>query len=187
MHRILVALSTILLTAVLAACSSLPVQALFGDEVSFSQAQLQASLDRTFPKRYERLGGLLEVRLTNPRLRLPAGSQRLAMDVDIDVDGLGRMNERDGTLTLTSGLRFDAATRGLHLDAPTIDRLDMPALGGTLGGSARGLLNDWLADYARDEPVHRFDDSLVERLGARRINATRIDNGRIVLDLGPDR
>lgn len=187
MHRAFLVACATAIAVLLAACGSLPVQALFGNEVSFSQAQLQASLDRSFPKRYERLGGLLEVRLTNPRLRLPAGSQRLAMDVDIDVDGLGRMNERDGTLTLTSGLRFDAATRGLHLDAPTIDRLEMPALGGTLGGSARGLLNDWLADYARAEPIHRFDDSLVERLGARRINATRIDNGRIVLDLGPDR
>lgn len=187
MHRALVVLSAVLFSMLLAACSSLPVQALFGDEVSFSQAQLQASLDRSFPKRYERLGGLVELRLTNPRLRLPTNGDRLAMDVDIDVDGLGRMNERDGTLTLSSGLRFDPATRGLHLEAPTIDRLEMAALGGVMGDSARGVLNRWLVDYARDEPIHRFDDSLIERLGARRIQATRIDNGRIVLDLGPDR
>lgn len=185
MHRAIALIAGLLLALTLAACSSLPVQALFGDEVSFTQSQLQASLDRSFPKRYERLGGLVEVRLLHPRLRLPTGGNRLAMDVDIDVDGLGRAGDTDGTLTLTSGLRFDPGTRGLHLDAPTIDRLDMPALGGTLGGSARGLLNEWLADYARDEPVHRFDDSLIERLGARRIQATRIDNGRIVLDLGP--
>lgn len=181
--RILFASLTALL---LAACGSLPVQALLGDQLSFSQSQLQASLDRSFPKRYERLGGLVEVRLTNPRLRLPGGG-RLAMDVDVDVAGLGRINESDGTLTLTSGVRFDPATRGLHLEEPAIEHLDMPALGGVLGGNARGYLNRWLADYARDEPIHRFDASLIERLGARRIAATRIEAGRVVLDLGTSR
>jgi hypothetical protein len=32
--------------------------------------------------------------------------------------------------------------------------------------------------------VYSFDNSLVERIGARRIDATLIDNGRIVLRMG---
>lgn len=168
----------------LAACGSLPVSALLGDEVSFSQAQLQQSLDRNFPKKYERLGGLLEVKLMRPRLTIPQGGNRLRMEVDIDVDGLGRMEQPDGTLALTSGLRFDPATRGLHLDAPSIERLDMPAFGGAMGSGVREFVNSWLVDYARDEPVHRFDGNLIERLGARRIDATRIADGRVTLELG---
>lgn len=174
----------LLVIGLLSACGSLPMAALLGDSVSFSQAQLQQSLERSFPKRYERLGGLVEVRLLRPRLTIPAGGNRLRLELDLDVDGLGRMEQPDGTVALTSGLRFDPATRGLHLDAPSIERLDMPALGGSLGGSARELVNNWLVDYARDEPVHRFDGNLVERIGARRIDATRIADGRVTLQLG---
>ena len=50
--------------------------------------------------------------------------------------------------------------------------------------SARGVLNSWLADYARDEPVYRFDNSLLDSLGARRIGSTDIQNGLVVVHLG---
>ena len=59
----------------------------------------------------------------------------------------------------------------------------MPALGGAMNGTGRELINRWLADYARDEPVYKFDDSLMQRLGSRRIGATTIDNGLVVVHL----
>lgn len=184
MRLLLPRFALLLVVGVLSACGSLPMAALLGDNVSFSQAQLQQSLERSFPKRFEKLGGLVEVRLLRPRLSIPAGGNRLRLELDLDVDGLGRMEQPDGTVALTSGLRFDPATRGLHLDAPSIESLDVPALGGGLRGTARDLVNSWLVDYARDEPVHRFDGNLIERIGARRIDATRIADGRVTLDLG---
>ena len=53
-----------------------------------------------------------------------------------------------------------------------------------MNSTARGLLNSWLADYARDEPVYRFDNSLLDRLGSRRIGRTDIENGQVVVHLG---
>jgi len=176
-----------LLAALLVAgCSTLnAVGALLGNQVTFSQPQLQQALNRNFPKHYDKLGGLVSVTLLNPRLSIPQGSDRLRLDFDLGLGALGSDSSRpSGRFALTSALRFDPTTRGLHLQNPTIDSIDVPTLGGVMNSSARGLLNSWLADYARDEPVYRFDNNLLDRLGARRIGSTEIENGLVVVHLG---
>ena len=177
---------TLLASLLLAGCSTLAaVGALLGNEVTFTQLQLQQSLNRHFPRRYEKLGGLVSITLLNPRLSIPQGSDRLRMDFDLGLGALGSdSSQPGGHFALTSALRFDPVTRGLLLDNPSLENVDVPALGGVMGASTRGLLNSWLTDYARDEPVYRFDNSLLERLGARRIGSTQIQNGAVVVQLG---
>jgi len=179
-------LAVLLATLLVAGCSTLnAVSALLGNEVTFTQPQLQQSLNRNFPKHYDKLGGLVSVTLLNPRLSIPQGSNRLRLDFDLGLGALGSDSSRPtGRFALTSALRFDPSTRGLHLLDPNIESVDVPALGGAMTSSARGLLNSWLVDYARDEPVYRFDNNLLDRLGARRIGSTDIDNGMVVVRLG---
>src|SRR5688572_16481899 len=169
----------------LAGCSTLnAVTALLGNQVNFTQPQLQQSLDRNFPKHYDKLGGLVSMTLLNPRLSIPQGSSRLRLDFDLGVGALGGDSSRpDGHFALTSALRWDSGTRGLHLLDPALEAVDVPALGGVMNSSARGLLNTWLAQYARDEPVYRFDNSLLDRLGSRRIGRTDIENGQVTVHL----
>lgn len=170
----------------LAGCSSLgAVSALLGDRIDFTQPQLQRALERNFPKHYERYGGLVSMTLLNPRLSIPSGSRRLRLDFDVGVGALGSDSSRpNGRFALTSALRYDSATRGLHLDSPSIEHVEVPTLGGVMNATARGLLNTWLADYARNEPVYRFDNTLLDRLGARRVGRTEIDQGKVVVHLG---
>ncbi|MFC5577449.1 DUF1439 domain-containing protein [Lysobacter niabensis] len=170
----------------LAGCSTLnAVTALLGNQVNFTQPQLQQSLDRNFPKHYDKLGGLVSMTLLNPHLSIPQGSNRLRLDFDLGIGALGSDSSRpSGHFALTSALRYDPTTRGLHLQEPTIEQVDVPSLGGVMNSSARGLLNNWLAGYARDEPVYRFDNSLLDRLGSRRIGRTDIENGQVVVRLG---
>ncbi|MFP7722025.1 DUF1439 domain-containing protein [Lysobacter sp. A3-1-A15] len=175
-----------LAAALLAACSTLgAVGALLGNQVNFTQPQLQASLDRNFPKEYDKLGGLVSMTLMNPRLSIPQGSNRLRLDFDVGIGALGRESTRSrGRFALTSALRWDPSTRGLHLQDPSIESVDVPALGGVMNTTSRQLLNSWLSDYARDEPVYRFDNTLLDRIGARRIGSTEIANGQVVVNLG---
>ena len=170
----------------LAGCSTLnAVTALLGNQVNFTQPQLQQSLDRNFPKHYDKLGGLVSMTLLNPRLSIPQGSNRLRLDFDLGIGALGSDSSRpNGHFALTSALRYDPTTRGLHLQEPTIEQVNVPALGGMMNSSARGLLNNWLAGYARDEPVYRFDNSLLDRLGSRRVGRTDIESGQVVVHLG---
>jgi hypothetical protein len=173
----------VLAAVALAACASMG--ALLGDSVSFTAPQLQSYLDRRFPRDYEQLGGLVTLSVLNPRLSIPAGSDRLRLEFDIGFGALGSDSRTpSGRLALTSGLRYDPGTRGLHLDAPVLESADVPRLGGAMSGNGRELVNRWLADYAREEPVYQLDAGLLERIAARRIDATTIANGQVTVQLG---
>ena len=182
MRRIAVVFA-ILVAALLAACSSLGSAVLLGRDISFTAPQLQAQLDRNFPRDYKKLGGLVSISLLNPRLSLPGGG-RLQLDFDLGLAGMGGSSRNGaGHFALQSGLRFDAGTRGLHLDNPEIVNVDVPALGGAMNGTARSMLNSWLLDYAREAPVYQLDDTTLGRIASRRIERVNIDPGVITLKL----
>ena len=179
----IVLLATCMVALALAGCSTL-VAGLLGNEVAFTAPQLQHYLDRRFPRDYDKLGGLVTLTVLNPRLSIPQGSQRLRLDFDVGFGAMGRDSHAPaGHFAVASGLRYDFNTRGLHLDQPTLESIDVPSMGGALNANGRDLVNRWLADYARDEPVYRFDDSLLQRLGSRRIGSTTIQDGLVVVHL----
>jgi hypothetical protein len=166
----------------LAGCTTL--SALIGNQVTFTTPQLQAQLDRRFPRDYDKLGGLVTLRVMRPRLSIPEGTSRLRLDFDFGIGGLGMDSASTaGHFALQSALRFDPSTRGLHLADPEIVGIDVPALGGALNASARSALNTWLVDYAKQEPVYRLDDNAWGRLAGRRIGETTIGDGVVTLHL----
>ncbi|WP_197427181.1 DUF1439 domain-containing protein [Noviluteimonas gilva] len=168
--------------AALTACTT--ISALVGNQVSFTEPQLQRYLDRQFPRDYEKLGGLVTLRVMHPRLTIPQNSNRLQMDFDVGFGGLGMNTETTaGHFALQSGLRFDPSTRGLHLVNPELIDVDVPALGGAMTAPARSAINTWLVDYAKQEPVYRLDDNAWGTLAGRRIGETTIGDGKIVLHL----
>lgn len=183
---IAVLVATMLVTAMLvAACSTLgAVGALLGNSVAFTAPQLQGYLDRRFPRDYDKLGGLVQLTVLNPRLSIPQGSSRLRLDFDVGFGALGRDSRNPaGHFAVVSGLRWDPRTRGLHLDAPALESVDVPQLGGAMNATGRDLVNRWLADYARDEPVYEFEPGLWQQIASRRIDATTIENGQVVVHL----
>lgn len=181
------ALSTFaLITLMAVGCSTLStLGAMLGSQVTFTQPQLQNALDRDFPKQVDQLGGLVSLRLTNPTLSIPHNSSRLRLDFDVRLSAMGSSNlASSGHFALSSGLRFDRRTRGLHLQDPVIESLDIPALSGVMSGTSGELISLWMADYAREEAVYRLDSSLLNRISSRRIESTDIERGLVVVNLG---
>lgn len=153
--------------------------------MTFTQQEIQQRLITRFPRDYKQLGGLVNVTLMNPRLSIPPGERRLRVDFDVAVGALGtRSRSPDGRFTLTSALRYDPASRGLHLFEPRIEGIEVAALGGRMNDTFRGTLNEWLSDWAKNEPIYQFDNTLIGRMGSRRVEGTRIENGEVVVDLG---
>lgn len=168
----------------LVGCSSLgALGALLGDQITITPSQIQQQLDRKFPRDYDKLGGLVSVTLAHPRVGIAVGGRQLELAFDYGIGALGSSGAPTGHFSLTTGLRYDPSTRGLHFDQPRLGTLVAPG-GGMLGeGATRVLIDRLLADYAEREPVYRFDDSLVDRIGARRIDAATIENDAVVVYL----
>jgi hypothetical protein len=167
------------------ACSTIgAVSAWLNNEVAFTPSQLQHSLDKRFPRTFDKLGGLVEVTLANPRVSIPPGDSRLRLEFDVGMGALGSEGAPTGHLALASGLRYDPATQGLHLVDPDLQQFDLPGSGTLLKGGARGVVNSLLADYARTEPVYRLDPDLLAKLpSGKRIGMVGIDRGVVVVHL----
>ena len=52
-----------------------------------------------------------------------------------------------------------------------------------MNDNARSMLNSWLLDYARQEPVYRLDNNALGRMASQRIRAVDIDPGTVTLRL----
>lgn len=184
MRRPLTLLPVLVLLLAATACTSLGVMsAWLNDQVAFTAPQLQRQLDTRFPRTFDKLGGLVSVTLDQPRLTMPRGERRLRLDFDIGVDGVGA-DSRPGHLALVSGLRYDPATRGLHLQDPELLQFDLPGSNALLQGGARGVVNRLLAEYARSEPIYRLDDDLLSKLPAgKRVGDVDVTDGRVVVHL----
>jgi len=173
------------LLLLLAGCSTLgALSAWLDDQVALTPAQLQRYIDRRFPRDFDKLGGLVTVTLANPRVSIPPGDSRIRLEFDVGLGALGGEGRTSGRLALASGLRYEPATQGLHLDAPELLQFDIPGAGELLRGGSRAIVNSLLAEYARSEPVYRLDEDLLAKLPAgRRIGAVAIERGTVVVHL----
>ncbi len=114
-----------------ALCSALPAAAgfnLWTNEYTLSLQELQAALQRKFPYNY-RYKLLVDVRLTNPKLRLDATNNRVTTEMDATINNPLMLDQPfNGTLALNSGLRYDSAQRAVLLEKPAVERFDVEGM-----------------------------------------------------------
>lgn len=179
------ALLAVALVAVLPACSSLPaVQAALLNRVALGEDDLQGYLDQRFPQDYAQLGGLLTLTVLQPKVRIPASGNRLHIDFDVGLGGVGIGDDApDGHIAITSGLRFDAGTQALYLEDPRLESAELPMVGSRMNATGRELINGWLRDWARREALYRLDARHRAQLGDRRVSGTLIEDGKVVVKL----
>jgi len=150
-----------------------------GRQLTVGTSDVQDYLDGSFPRTQKALGGLLALTVSEPHLTLPQGN-RLDLGFALAM-AAGGTSMPVGKVQISSGLRYDAQTQGFHLDQPTVDRFNPAMAGGELDSSTRSLLNSWLADYARREPIYKIDPTIARVMGALQVQSVGIENGRIAV------
>ena len=168
------------LVLILASTSALAA-ATQDNELSIDAPRIQQYLAGEFPCDYEALGGLFTLTARDPVLTIPATGQRLRMAFSASASSAGGGDTPVGRIHMSSGLRYDPRDSALYLDQPTLDEMQPASSGQRIDEQTRLLLNLWLTDYARKEPLYKLDPALVATLGGVRVESTRIENGRIVV------
>jgi hypothetical protein len=151
------------------------------NELGVSAAQVQQYLGAAFPQNYEALGGLFTLTARDPELSIPATGQRLQMAFTASASSAGGADTPVGRIRMSSGLRYDPAAYAIYLEQPTLDEMQPASSGQRVDEQTRVLLNLWLADYARKEPLYELDPAMIAQLGGVQVESTRIENGRIVV------
>ena len=150
------------------------------NELTVATPQVQQYLDSAFPREYDALGGLFTLTARDPKLTIPPSGERLLMSFSASAASSGGADTPVGRIEMSSGLRFDPQDNALYLDQPTVDNVK-PASGQRVDEQTRVLLNLWLADYARKEPLYKLDPALVATLGTVKVESAGIENGHIVV------
>lgn len=151
------------------------------NEITVATPQVQQYLDSAFPREYDALGGLFTLTARDPKLTIPSSGERLLMAFSASATSGGGADTPVGRIEMSSGLRFDPQDNALYLDQPTVDNVKPASSGQGVDEQTRVLLNLWLADYARKEPLYKLEPALVATLGTVKVESARIQNGNIVV------
>lgn len=151
-----------------------------GRQLSVGAPDVQQYLDSSFPRTQDALGGLIAMTMSHPELTLPQGN-RLDLGFDVAMATAGSTATPLGKVKLSSGLRYDAQTQGFHLEQPTVDDFTPASNGGKLDSRTRSLLNAWLTDYARREPIYKIDPAVASVLGTLQVQSAQVENGKLVV------
>lgn len=149
-----------------------------GRQVSVDAADAQQFVEGRFPQRHSALGGLLQLAVSRPQLELPPG-ERLRLELDLAAATAGAAPVALGRVLLSSALRYDAGARAFFLEQPSIEAFQPARPELALDAGTRGLLNTWLADYARNEPVYRIEPPLAALLGGLEVQSAGVRDGRL--------
>lgn len=155
-------------------------------EVAFSEAEVQAALDKASPGEV-RYGGLMALNLERPpQIRLGVPAERVAVVAKLNLSLAGGPPlplEMSGT----AGVRYDDKEKAFYLDKPVADSVQSPALSPDAAQAARSAVTQLMAGYFRSRPVYvlREDGNLKEKAARWLLRALRVEPGRVVATLSP--
>lgn len=177
---------TALLFAALLALSTHGNAGLLDQEITFTEAEVQAALARN-TRTEMRYAGLIAVALREPpTIRLGSPEGRAGISAKMDIALLGNPPipvEVKGN----AGIRYDDQAKAFFLDNPTADSVESIALPREYEPNIRRAITQLLKAYFREKPVYvlREDGSSQEIAARWLLRAVRIEPGKVVATLSP--
>ena len=156
-----------------------------GRQVSVQAQDVQHYLTGHFPQTHDTLGGLLAMTVSDPHITLPPGD-RLDLAFDVAVATGGGAPTPIGQVSLSSALRYDSTRQGFFLEQPSIEDFKPVNAGAKLDATTRELLNSWLVDYARKQPIYKIDPSIAGLMGSLQVESAAVQDGRLVVNFNQD-
>ena len=142
--------------AMLVAASAWAGYNVWTGDYTFSRQELQDAVDKRFPARL-RYAQVLDVQLTHPRLLLDEANNRVTTQMDAQVSNtLLPAPPINGTLSLSSGLRYDPARRAVLLDNPSVERVQVAGMPAQYGEQLNAIGAVVAQQLLRDYPRYTF-------------------------------
>ncbi|MBP0597163.1 DUF1439 domain-containing protein [Herbaspirillum sp. LeCh32-8] len=146
------------------------------NEYSFSKQELETAIAPQFPRKL-RYMEIFDVTLSNPRLGMDPEKNRLTTVVDAQIaNPLLLARPVNAALTMSSGFKYDSATRSLRLDAPKVENVDTKDLPPQYAQQLTALGNTAADQLLRDYAVYTFKPEQLE------MNGKRFEPGKITVE-----
>jgi hypothetical protein len=147
--------------AVLLACLAVALPASAGynfwtGEYTFTRADLQQALDKRFPATLS-YAQVISVQLSHPRLSLDATGNRLITRVDARLTNAVMPSPPvNGSLSLNSGIRYDATRHAMLLDNPTVENVQVDGVDGQYNQQLNAIGAVAAQQLLKDYPIYTF-------------------------------
>lgn len=159
--------------------------------LTFSERDLEKRLGEHLPFT-ERYMGVVEVSLTNPRVNLVEGSDRIAGGLDAMVDislgefSLGGDNAAiAGGIDISGGVRYEPADGALFMVNPQIEKVRIDGMGAAAANRANAAIALALDEYFRTHPIYVLSDNdLGEAATKVALDDIMVKDGKLVLTFG---
>ena len=176
------------LAAIALAASTLTWSAGFLErEIYFSEADIQAQVEKSGTMQKSYGNGLVIVSLIEPptiRLGQPEGKAALAARINLSLLGNPPVPV---AFEGTSGLRYDDNAKAFFLDKPVANSVQSMAISREAEPMARQAITQLMTSYFRSKPVYvlREDGSMQEKAARWLLRSIRIEEGRVAAILSP--
>ena len=156
-------------------------------EVYFSEADIQAQIDKngTLQKSYGK-GMIVVALLEPPKIHLGAPEGKAAVAARLQVSLLGNPPVPVDVLG-TSGVRYDDNSKAFFLENPVAESVQSAGIPREYEPMARQAITQMMTAYFRSKPVYmlREDGSLQEKAARWLLRSIRIEPGRVAAVLSP--
>ena len=171
---------------VLAVAASCALADFLDKHVSFSEAEIQAALDKSGPVEAH-YGGLMAFKLLlPPRITLGDPEERVGVAASMSIVIAGGVPVRldvDGM----AGVRYDDKAKAFYLEKPVASSVRSPVLSSDEANALRGVATQLIAAYFRSRPVYvlREDGNAEERAARLFLRSVKIEPGKVVATHSP--
>lgn len=156
-------------------------------EIYFSEADIQAQMDKSSVMQKSYGNGLVVVALTEPPkiiLGSPEGKATLFARINLSLLGGPAVPV---AFEGTSGIRYDDNAKAFFLENPVAHSVQSQAIRPESEPMARQAITQLMSNYFRAKPVYilREDGSTQEKAARWLLRSIRIEAGRVVAILSP--
>lgn len=176
----------LLAVLVLALVSRLALAGLLDQEVSFTEAEVQAAVDKN-GKLQRSYGGFASVSLQQPpKISLGTPDGRISLSGSVLVTVVGQPPIPVDVQGF-AGIRYDDQSKGFFLENPVATSVASPYLDRSSEAFVRRGVSLLMNSYFRSKPIHvlRDDASPQEATARWLLRAIRIEPGKVVATLSP--
>ncbi|MDB5963103.1 MAG: hypothetical protein JWP59_4397 [Massilia sp.] len=124
-------------------------------DVSIPLSKLQAGVEKRFPLNNKAME-LFDIRLSNPKLSLQPGTDRVGLNLDATVAPPIIRQSWRGNISLSGRLSIDAVRGAVFINDPRLDQVAIEGVDGERQQQFGLLANALLHKSIRDVPVYRF-------------------------------
>tara|TARA_R100000027_G_scaffold391_3_gene486 strand:- start:798 stop:1352 length:555 start_codon:yes stop_codon:yes gene_type:complete len=157
-----------------------------GITVSITQPMIDKALVGAFPKS-DRYLKIVKVTYSNPSVKLLESTDRIEIGMDAELGLGGGLLDKTykGSVTISSGLRYDAETLQFFLNEPTVDKIDIPEVPSNLSSQVVDAVTQASHQFLQSVPVYKLNtEDFKIALAAAVLKNIKIQNQSIQVTLG---